>query len=69
MEEIKIQIEVLQSEMQSISNKVDDFSRYGRSPNEKDYLEMIRLLNAWSNKRQQLIILKDVLSAIVSNAL
>ena len=67
MEEIIIQIEVLELELQGIENSVDDFTRYGRSPNEKDYLEMIRLLNTWSEKRQQLLALNEVLWAIKSN--
>ena len=67
MEEIIIQIGVLELELQGLENSVDDFSRYGRSPNEKDYLEMIRLLNTWSNKRQQLIALNEVFWAIKSN--
>ena len=67
MEEIIIQIEVLELELQGLENSVDDFTRYGRSPNEKDYLEMIRLLNTWSEKRQQLLALNEVLWAIKSN--
>lgn len=67
MEEIIIQIEVLELELQGLENSVDDFTRYGRSPNEKDYLEMIRLLNTWSEKRQQLLALYEVLWAIKSN--
>lgn len=68
MEEIKISIEIIETEMQDITNKVDDFSRYGRSPNENDYLEIIKMLNNWANKRQQLLILKNVLAAIISNS-
>ena len=69
VEEIKIQIDVLETEMQDITNKIYGYSQYGRYPDEKDWLEIIVLLNKWSEKRQQLIALKDVLSAIVSNAL
>ena len=69
MDEIKIQIDVLEMEMQDITNKVYGYSQYGRYPDEKEWLEIIVHLNKWSEKRQQLIALKDVLSAIVSNAL
>lgn len=69
MEEIKIQIEVIKAEMQALENKVDDFSRYNRSPNESDYLVMIQLLSKWSDKRQQLSALKDVAEAIRLNNL
>lgn len=69
MEEIKIQIEVINAEMQALENKVDDFSRYNRSPNESDYLEMIQLLNEWSDKRQQFSALKEVAEAIRLNNL
>ena len=68
MEEIKIQIEVLEMEMQSLTNKVDDYSRYNRSPNENDYIEIIKLLENWAGKRQQLIALEEVLNTINSNA-
>ena len=67
MEELEIQIDVLKAEIQGLENSVDDFSRYGRSPNEKDYLDMIRLLDVWSQKRQQLLALNEVLGAIKSN--
>lgn len=68
MEEVKIQIECLESEMQSITNKVYRYSEHGRYPSESDWLEIISLLNEWSNKRQQLIALHECLSAIVNNA-
>jgi hypothetical protein len=69
MEEIKIQIECLESEMQALTNKVYGYSQHGRCPSEGDWIEIIALLNKWSNKRQQLIALKECLSAIVNNAL
>jgi len=68
MEEIKIQIECLESEMQALTNKVYEYSQHGRYPSESDWIEIIALLNKWSNKRQQLIALKECLSAIVNNA-
>jgi hypothetical protein len=68
MGEIKIQIESLESEMQVLTNKVYGYSQYGRYPSESDWLEIIVLLNEWSNKRQQLIALQECLSAIVNNA-
>ncbi len=68
MEEIKIEIECLEDEMQKLTNKVYSYSEYGRYPNESDWLEIISLLNQWSNKRQQLIALKECLSAIINNA-
>lgn len=67
MEEIKIQIDCLKTEMQTITNKVYGYSQYGRYPSESDFLEIISLLNEWSNKRQQLIALDECLSAINNN--
>lgn len=67
MEELKIQIEVLESEMQSLTNKVYDYSNYGRYPSENDWLQIIILLKQWADKRQQLIALKDCLFAILAN--
>ena len=37
-------LEVLRDEKRSIENKIDSFSRYGRSPNDKDYEKMTELL-------------------------
>ena len=68
MEEIKIQIECLESEMQTLTNKVYGYSEYGRYPSDSDWLEIISLLNNWSNKRQQLIAFQECLLAIVNNA-
>ena len=68
MEEIKIQIECLESEMQALTNKVYGYSQYGRYPSDSDWLEIMSLLNEWANKRQQLIALQECLSAIVNNA-
>ena len=68
MEEIKIQIECLESEMQTLTNKVYGYTEYGRYPSDSDWLEIISLLNNWSNKRQQLIAFQECLLAIVNNA-
>jgi len=67
MEEIEIKIEVIKDEMQSLTIKADNYSAYGRSPSDDDYLKIIELLQKWVEKRQQLIALEDVLKSIVNN--
>lgn len=67
MEEIKIQIEVIEAEMQALENRVDDYSAYGRSPGKKERFEQIRLLNEWRDYNNRLLALKEVLDSIKSN--
>ena len=67
MEEIKIQIEVIEAEMLTLENRIDDYSNYGRSPNKKDRFDQIRLLSEWRDYNNQLMALKEVLDAILSN--
>jgi len=67
MEEIKIEISVIEAEMQSIENKVDDFSRHGRSPNKQDRFQQINLLNEWRDYNNKLSALREVAEAIENN--
>jgi len=69
MEELKISIESLQDEKQRIENKVDDFSRYGRSPNDEDYENMMLLLQQWKQIKSNIYALQQCLDAVISNAL
>ena len=68
MEELKISIESLQQEKQRIENKVDDFSRYGRSPNDDDYENMMLLLIEWKKIKSNIYVLQQCLDAVISNA-
>lgn len=68
MDEIKISIEVIKSEMFDLEAKAIKYSEYGRCPNTDDWVEIRFILNKWEEKRQQLIALEEVLSSIISNA-
>jgi uncharacterized coiled-coil DUF342 family protein len=68
MEELKIQIDVLKQEKQDLENSIDEFSRYGRSPDDNDYEEMIELLGEWDKVRYKIDALIECLEAIISNA-
>lgn len=67
MDAIKVTIEILESEMSDLTCKVDSFSKYGRSPNDEDYMQMIQMLSMWLLKKEQASVLKNVLKAIESN--
>ena len=67
MEELKITILGLKQDKQELEIKVDDFSRYGRSPNDEDYLEMISLLENWRQIKIEINCLEQVVDTIVSN--
>ena len=67
MEELQITIKGLQDDKTELENKVDEFSQYGRSANDQDYLEMISLLENWLQIKSQIECLKEVLNTIVSN--
>lgn len=64
MNEIKIQISVIESEMQELGNRIDDFSRYGRSPNKQDRFRQIAILNEWRDYNIQLNTLKELLDTV-----
>lgn len=68
MKELEISIEVLKQRKQDLENKVDDFSRYGRSPNDSDYEKIIEYLDEWDKIRYNIDILQECLNAVVSNA-
>jgi len=68
MEELQISIDVLKERKQNIEVKVDDFSRYGRSPNDGDYEQIIELLDEWDKIRYKIEILQQCLNAVISNA-
>lgn len=68
MEELEISINDLNQRKQDLENKVDDFSRYGRSPNDSDYEKMIEYLDEWDKIRYKIDILQECLNAVVSNA-
>ena len=68
MEELQISIDVLKEKKQNIEVKVDDFSRYGRSPNDSDYEQIIELLDEWDKIRYKIEILQQCLDAVISNA-
>jgi hypothetical protein len=67
MKELEITIEGLKNDKQDLENKVDDFSRYGRSPNDADYLEMIALLENWGQIKSQIECLEELQQTIISN--
>jgi len=67
MEELKITILGLKQDKQELEIKVDDFGRYGRSPNDEDYFEMISLLENWRQIKSQINCLEQVVYTIVSN--
>ena len=68
MEELQISIDVLKEEKTFLENKVDDFSRYGRSPNDNDYEQIIQMLDQWDKIRYKIECLEQCLSAVISNA-
>ena len=67
MEELKITILGLKQDKQELEIKVYDFSRYGRSPNDEDQLEMISLLENWWQIKSQITCLEQIVDTIVSN--
>jgi len=67
MEELKITILGLKQDKQELEIKVYDFSRYGRSPNDEDYFEMISLLENWRQIKSEINCLEQVVDTIVSN--
>ena len=67
MEELKITISGLKQDKQELEIKVDDFSRYGRSPKDEDYFEMISLLENWRQIKSEINCLEQVVDTIVSN--
>ena len=69
MKEIKIAIEVLEGIKQEVENEIDDFGRYGRSPDDEDYTKMIELLEKWKRTKSNIECLKSTLEAIIHNAL
>ena len=68
MEELQISIDVLKERKQNIEVKVDDFNRYGRSPNDSDYEQIIQFLDEWDKIRYKIEILQQCLDAVISNA-
>jgi len=69
MEELKIKISELKADMQELTIKVDDFSRYGRSPSDEERFEQISLLENWLQLGQQLKVCDELLETVQSNAL
>jgi hypothetical protein len=69
MEELKIKISELKADMQELTNKVDDFSRHGRSPNDKERFEQISLLENWLQLGEQLKVCDLLLETVQQNAL
>jgi hypothetical protein len=67
MEELEITIEELKTDKQDLEIKVTDFSRYGRSPNDADYVEMISLLENWFQIKSQIECLEELQKTIISN--
>lgn len=67
MKELKITIESLKTDKQDLENKVTDFSRCGRSPNDYDYSEMYSLLENWFQIKSQIECLEELQKKIVSN--
>jgi len=67
MEELIIAIDCLKRDKQDLEIKVTDFSSYGRSPNDDDYLEMFSLLQNWLQIKSQINCLEQVGDAIVYN--
>ncbi len=69
MNELEIKIKELQGDMQELTNKVDDFSRYGRSPDDAERFEQIELLENWMQLGQQLKVCEELLETCRLNAL
>lgn len=67
MKELNINIEILMQTKQDLENKIDDFSRYGRIPNDSDYEKMIEFLNEWDKIRCKINVLKECLNAVSCN--
>ena len=67
MEELKIAIESLKTNKQDLENTITDFSRYGRSPNDADYVEMYSLLENWFYIKSQIDCLEELQKTIASN--
>jgi len=67
MTELKITIQCLKQDKQELEIKVDDFSKHGRSPNDDDYLEMIRLLENWYQIKNNIECLVELQKTVESN--
>ena len=67
MQELKTTIYCLKEDKQELENKIDSFSRHGRSPNDDDYFEIISLLQNWLQIKSKIECLEEVLCTIISN--
>ena len=68
MKDLENKIELIEMEMQFLTNKAYSYSQYGRYPDENDWVEIIKLLQEWNNKRYQSIILKELLEESSNNS-
>jgi len=69
MEELKITIKGLREDKTELENKVDSFSRHGRSPSDADYLEMIGLLDNWWQIKNNIECLVELQKNVDNNGL
>ncbi len=69
MEELKIAIEVLESEIVGLQNDVLEFCRFGRYPDSDEFYEMHDILDKRSRKCATLDELKGVLRSVEINSL
>ena len=68
MKELQISIDLLYNEKQDWENKITDFSRYGRSPNDSDYFAMIKFLDNWRKIMIQISCLEELQKTFQINA-
>lgn len=61
MDEIKIKIESLLDDMQLLANKVDSYSRHGRSPSINERIDQLNLLIEWKDLNSKKIMLEDLI--------
>lgn len=68
-EEIKIELECLDSTKEQIKVSISNFFSYNRFPNDDDFNDMLPLMLKLSNVNAQIDILKDVLQSIIHNGI
>ncbi len=65
MEQLKTKICELKADMQELENKVDYFSRNGRTISKEERFEQILLLENWLQLGEQLNVCEEILEAII----
>ena len=68
MEEIEIYIHDLKEQKRELENKITDFSRYGRSPDDTEFQKMFDYLKQRDRLINKIEALQMCLDAVISNA-